>query len=278
MALLYVLFAYVWWSVQLSLRVRSLIDRVLPTRLLTLCRFPTTNARDTESQSFLKTWNDTEGRRYSEKDVSDVAIANIDASRLVESTGCCGGNPPTWSWTVTRLYDALFLRCSLLGESFFDFEIGAGGSLGKILDQTRGGLDLVAPSLHPDYYNDRMGCMLALWSNELRVDAPARNPWNQNQGGWPELLAPIISVNSGEGYVDVYSLIVDQFNSALQTRVKTRIACRTRYSMMEDGVLIMTRTMHFGATTVDGQPKALTSMCEWTCRQILKSCPNIMQS
>lgn len=204
-----------------------------------------------------------------EKALFTRALQFDDSEMEIQSTGCCGGGgdprslPESWTWSVlTASDDSLILRALSSNGGYFDYEIGPGGCLATI--RTKEGTVLTAPTYRGEV-NDRLACMIVLWGNGVTLDLPGRpnRRWNVNLGGTPRANAPVYAVEmSGDGRtLDVWSTAGDQFDPQLEGRMVTRLACRHRYQLEEDGVLMITRTMLFGATTVDGHPRDLNDMC-----------------
>lgn len=181
-------------------------------------------------------------------------------------SGCCGRPDVGWTWDVVASPDGtgqLFIRSHLVGHPLLSYEIGAGGCVNRITDLVRN-VELVPPAVNPLVQNDRMGTMLVTWSNGLAVSVPhlADQRWNMNMGGSRDELAPVIAVTLGEGYLDVFTLLRDQFSPLLKDRMKTLVAGRIRYKMKQNSpVLEIQRTLVFGETIVDGRERKLTGMC-----------------
>jgi hypothetical protein len=164
-----------------------------------------------------------------------------------------------WGWDVFTYGNDLWLRSSYGGRGQFDFRLGGGGAVAEFRDVAANFRRLLSPSFRGER-TDRVFQWTA-WSDTVRSPLPGRPPddarFNLTQSGNSAgAFSPAheVLVDRRAGRVDVYAAPQNLFAPAQDAAMQCRIACLTRYELLDGGVLRVRRVLRVGAARLHGRP------------------------
>ena len=172
-----------------------------------------------------------------------------------------------WDWKVARDEDEdLRIHLLLDGKPAYSFRIGAGGAIvGLTEDLREKPVPLLSPSAHGEH-TDRI-IQWTAWCDDILGDEPALSKldrrFNITQGGSDDGTVSEIGdviVADGGKRVEVYAVPQDQWKRQQQKQIKCKLSALTRYDLLPDGILKITRFVRVGEVTLHGREVGFTRL------------------
>ena len=167
--------------------------------------------------------------------------------------------PARWKWSMLHQGDDVRLECSSGAKIGYSFTIGAGGGISAIDDLDSKPQSLLAPTFKGEH-TDRIVQWTA-WCDDIVSDiktaAPSAGRFNITQGGDVEgSFATIVDVVPDEKNhrLDVFAVPQEQWKVEQQKEIHCRLSCLTRYDLLPEGVLKISRFIRIGKVTLHGKP------------------------